>query len=166
MIAFMVKSGGVGLAAPQIGLLKRIFVMQTKSGYEVVINPIITPGRGVTVGQEGCLSVPGLLANVSRHEQVSMSYQTPKGTKKRVTLQGFRARVAPHELDHLNGKLFSDRLAKEVRNAVVTEPQMLGHKEIFQALLHFLTVTPKESSGLGRRGCRQMNMAGSRSPWW
>jgi peptide deformylase len=64
------------------------------------------------VVQEGCLSIPGLNASVACYEQISMSYQTPRGKARRVTLQGYRARIAQHKLGHLNGKLFIDRCSK------------------------------------------------------
>ena len=72
MITFMHASKGVGLAAPQIGLLKRIFIMDTDSGPEIVINPILTPGRGVVGGQEACLSVSTFA--VRHHAEYSAPY--------------------------------------------------------------------------------------------
>ncbi len=115
---------GVGLAAPQIGVLERGSVIDVSRrrtrkgetlppshGFLVLINPTLVEGRGAQVPREGCLSVPDLLANVRRFEEVTVRTQTPGGGERIVRARGFEALALQHEIDHLDGKLFLDRVA-------------------------------------------------------
>lgn len=116
MMATMLTSNGVGLAAPQVGESIRLLVMNpypTKKGSEtlVVINPEITAkSKDKERAKEGCLSVPGLIGSVARFCEISVHYYDLDGTEKTLDLKGFPARVLQHELDHLDGLLFLDRL--------------------------------------------------------
>ena len=111
MFDTMYESGGVGLAAPQIGVLKRIVVMDTDDNQHVLINPQILEFSEVTsLGEEGCLSVPNQRAQVERAQVIRVLYHTLEGDVMETTFEGFPARIVQHEVDHLNGILFVDRL--------------------------------------------------------
>lgn len=126
MAETMAAAKGVGLAAPQVGRGLRVFVARLDEDPEgdglmdpnlgklhVVINPEIKRASDEMVeGVEGCLSIPGYVGDVMRHEAITMEYQDRRGTKKRIKLKGWLARVFQHEFDHLNGVLFVDRTEK------------------------------------------------------
>ena len=110
----------VGIAAPQIGVLQRIAIVDTSghkkygavsSGYMVLINPVIIKAEGERLGREGCLSLPDFTANVRRAFQVEVEYSTPEGKLEKLIAEDFEAVVIQHEIDHLNGILFLDRVA-------------------------------------------------------
>jgi peptide deformylase len=115
-------SPGVGLAAPQIGVLKRISVIdisRTKAASLlrhvekklILINPILLSATGVQIPREGCLSVPDFLANIKRYVSVKIRSQDEKGEERIIEAEGFLALAIQHEIDHLDGKLFLDRVA-------------------------------------------------------
>ena len=109
----------VGLAAPQVGSRLRIAVMDGTGhpnvsaghGLLVLVNPVIEAAEGAVVGREGCLSVPDFTANVRRATRVRLRALDQSGALRTITLDGFEAIIAQHELDHLNGTLFLDRVA-------------------------------------------------------
>lgn len=109
MIATMHKAGGVGLAAPQVGVLRRIVVVETEPGeiYEL-INPVIIESSGSQTGHEGCLSLPGKWGICTRANYVTVEATNRKGERFRVTGKGLLARAFQHELDHLDGVLYPD----------------------------------------------------------
>lgn len=119
MIALMRAENGVGLAAPQIGILKRIVVIDPSGGADPqsikpMLNPIIefsSPLR--ETAEEGCLSLPGYRATVVRPAMISVKYQRTDGTSVSEFMQGFEARVAQHEFDHLDGITLMQR-GKEI----------------------------------------------------
>jgi len=110
--------GAVGIAAPQVGLLKRVCIVDaTKArrpvdnhGHLILVNPEITAWDGYAVGREGCLSVPDYTGNVIRAEKIRLKAQDIQGKSLEFEMEGFEARIAQHELDHLDGILFLDRL--------------------------------------------------------
>lgn len=109
--------GGVGIAAPQVGVQQRLILIDVskKKGTEnhgklVLINPEITQWEGYILGREGCLSIPDYTANVLRAEKIQLEAYDEAGVKKTYTMQGFEARAVQHEIDHLDGVLFLDRL--------------------------------------------------------
>ncbi len=115
MFSIMYASGGVGLAANQVALPYRLFVVNVTGrpdeGEELVfINPSLSRPRGTAVQEEGCLSLPGLRQDVRRPEKVVLDAWTLDGEQVRFDLDGFLARVVQHEFDHLEGRLFTDRL--------------------------------------------------------
>lgn len=129
MIETMRAAPGVGLAAPQVGVSLRVAVIEypededdpenTKRLYEI-INPEIIKKRGAEIGQEGCLSIPGLAADVERATQVVVRAQDRFGKEIRIKAYGWLARIFQHEIDHLAGTLMTDRavqLYKLVKNA-------------------------------------------------
>lgn len=117
------ESNGIGLAAPQIGVSRRFFVVvvpeskeddeiRTHSFRQVFINPVILSKEGSCRFEEGCLSVPGIWETVERPEKVEVEYTDISGVRKREIFEGLLARVIQHEYDHLDGVLFVSRLPK------------------------------------------------------
>lgn len=109
--------GAVGIAAPQVGRSQRIVIVDvsgrsktTNNGRMVLINPEITHWQGYAVGREGCLSVPDYTGNVIRAEQITLEASDEHGERTSYECGGFEARAVQHELDHLDGMLFLDRL--------------------------------------------------------
>lgn len=110
------ESPGVGVAAPQIGYDLRVFVVDVSPkhpghGLLVLLNPILLAGEGSVTGREGCLSVPDYTANVRRYSKVMVQGMNPEGRLLTLESEGFEAICLQHELDHLDGILFLDRVA-------------------------------------------------------
>ena len=103
------KEKGAGLAAPQIGILRRLAVVDVEEGYFEFINPVILQQKGEQTGWEGCLSVRGKSGVVSRPMKVKIAYQDRFGEKHTLPAKGFFARAICHELDHLDGVLYIDK---------------------------------------------------------
>ncbi len=108
MLETMYEAKGVGLAAPQVGVLERLVVIDIGEGPLVLINPKIIAREGENRDSEGCLSIPGRNEYVTRAEQVSVSYINMNGKKVTITGHGLLARALQHEIDHLDGILFID----------------------------------------------------------
>jgi peptide deformylase len=116
MIDTMRDAPGVGLAAPQVGVLERIFVWEVDEEHGVAINPVITRRSQETeVDAEGCLSLPGLLYPVERAAGVTLEGVDEHGAPIRIEAEGLQAVVFQHEVDHLDGVLFIDHLPEELR---------------------------------------------------
>jgi peptide deformylase len=109
MLRVMRGANGVGLAAPQVGVLERVVVMAPEGRPAVMVNPEIVSREGSQVGEEGCLSIPGLYGDVERAALVVVRCLDRKGRACEYELEGLSARVAQHEIDHLDGVLFIDR---------------------------------------------------------
>lgn len=111
MLKIMKEANGVGLAAPQIGILQRIIVI-APSGMKplALINPVITAADGSDTGEEGCLSIPGLYGEVTRPDRVEVEGYDRKGRHVGFEMNGMAARVVQHEIDHLDGVLFIDKV--------------------------------------------------------
>jgi len=115
-------NGGVGLAAPQVGVNKRLIVVSLMKDYEdetfrtiAMINPEIIEHSGETcVDVEGCLSVPGESGDVTRYNWVKVTFLDPEGKKYAMRLENLAARIVQHEIDHLNGVLFTDKVEEKV----------------------------------------------------
>lgn len=123
MFKVMYRTGvGVGLAAPQVGWSTRLFIMNPDTNTKkpeaqrVFFNPVISPFGSEVPIDEGCLSVPGFRHKIRRFESVRLVAETPKGKIEEV-FTGFPAQIVQHEMDHLNGRLFIDRLDVEGRQA-------------------------------------------------
>ena len=116
--------GCVGIAAPQVGDLRRVIVVDVtghkkatdKHGLLVMINPRITGAQGAVVTREGCLSVPDFTGNVERKAALGVRYLTPAGREAELETSGFEAVVLQHEIDHLDGILFLDRIVNVKRD--------------------------------------------------
>lgn len=130
----MFELKGVGLAAPQVGVaLRLMLVCPTGAPGEerVLLNPrIVTSGPNV-LGEEGCLSFPGIYGHVERAKQVRVTYQDLDGRAQTLDLEGFVARIVQHEGDHLDGKVFVDRLSPEERLGI--EPDLAELRARFAA---------------------------------
>lgn len=112
MTKIMFESGGIGLAAPQCGVKKRIFLMGNQEKLIVCINPEILESSGENRAQEGCLSFPKLWLTVKRPETVKVKYQQLSGNVVEQELGDLPSRVFQHEFDHLNGICFDTKVAK------------------------------------------------------
>ncbi|KNF08738.1 peptide deformylase Def [Gottschalkia purinilytica] len=110
MIETMYKEEGVGLAAPQVGILKRVVVIDVGEGLFTIINPEIIEEQGEIIDYEGCLSIPGQSGKVSRPAKIKVKYTDIDGNEKIVEAEGFLARAFCHEIDHLDGVLYIDKL--------------------------------------------------------
>jgi len=107
----MFAAPGAGLAANQVGVLLRVCVVKgDQNQVWGLVNPELVRGEGLQVGYEGCLSFPGWVGEVARYEKVVVKGRNRKGKEVRITSTGFTARAFQHELDHLDGILFTDRL--------------------------------------------------------
>lgn len=124
MIETMHIEDGVGLAAPQIGISKRIFIAcpTAKKGEEhVMVNAQIYQSSGSEIGIEGCLSLPGISGEVARAKRLKLKYQDRQGQWQDVEFLDFFARVVQHEMDHLNGMLLIDRLDFQKRQEALAQ---------------------------------------------
>jgi len=127
MIESMWHQVGIGLAAPQVGISLRIVVMDDgKGGARALINPVITDRSGTVREEEGCLSLPGIFADVERSKWVRVSAQDEAGRPISFEAQGLRAKVIQHEIDHLDGVLFIDRLPPVARDRIKKRIQKQG----------------------------------------
>lgn len=115
MIDTMYEADGVGLAAPQVGILRRIFVIDVGEGPIVCINPEILETSGSQTDDEGCLSLPGYYAPVCRPNYVKFRFLNEDMEECVMEGEGLFARAVLHENDHLNGILFKDRAQKETK---------------------------------------------------
>jgi len=122
MLATMRDNEGVGLAANQIGRLKRVFVAAIEDEEYVIVNPILTGWSETTeTGPEGCLSIPGIQVDVERALAVTISGQDISGKPLQIEASDLLARVLQHEVDHLDGVLILDRTDRESRRAAMRE---------------------------------------------
>lgn len=110
MAETMYKADGVGLAAPQVGILRRVCVVDVGDGLIELINPVITEKSGSQKGNEGCLSVPDRFEEVTRPNKVTVKAQNRMGENIEIKAEGFLARAFCHEIDHLDGILYIDRV--------------------------------------------------------
>ena len=118
---------GIGLAAPQVGLSHRIIVMDdSKGGVEALINPVIESRSGTIREEEGCLSLPGIFADVERSRLITVSALDRDGKPFSFEATGLKARVVQHEMDHLDGVLFIDRLPPVTRDRIKKKIQKEG----------------------------------------
>ena len=112
----MNSKNGVGLAAPQVGILKRVVVIDVGEGKIELVNPEIIETDGVQNGSEGCLSVPGVFGEVERPMRVKVKAQDRNGNKIIVEGEELLARALCHECEHLDGKLFLDRVTRFIED--------------------------------------------------
>ena len=103
---------GAGLAAPQIGIPQRVVVIDVDEGFYEMVNPVIISTKGEQSGPEGCLSVKGKQGTVIRPYKVKAEYRDRTGKKHKLTADGFFARAVCHELDHLDGILYTDKASE------------------------------------------------------
>lgn len=122
MLATMREQEGVGLAANQVGRLKRILVAAVEDDEYVLVNPVIEEASETTESvPEGCLSIPGIQVEVERPTEITISGQDASGEPIRIEAEGLLARVFQHEVDHLDGVLILDRTDRASRKAAMRE---------------------------------------------
>ena len=111
---------GIGLAAPQVGHSVRLLVVGDEEGrgVQALVNPVITESGGSVTAEEGCLSLPGIFADVTRAQWVKLEARDLEGRPITITARGLRSRVFQHEIDHLDGVLFIDRLDPVTRDRI------------------------------------------------
>ncbi len=127
--------GGVGIAAPQVGRIQRVVIVDCSvtrkpvpnHGKLILINPEVLSWEGMEVGREGCMSVPDYTGNVIRATGLTLAAQNQHGEQLELEFEGFEARAVQHEMDHLDGMLFLDRLVSRrndlFRRKVYQEPK-------------------------------------------
>ncbi len=129
------QAQGLGLAANQVGVLKRVFVVNlshVKEGESplVLINPVLTDKAGEIIGEEGCLSIPGIYEDVLRAKNVTFKGIDLTGKETIIQAEDLLSRVMQHELDHLNGILFIDHLSKIKREEIDTKLDKISEKSL------------------------------------
>ena len=130
MVEVMIRDNGVGLAAPQIGVSKRIFVMDADGELYIFINPeLVELSEESEETREGCLSVPGVDALVSRSTRAIVEGLNLDGEPIRLEGEGIIARAIQHEMDHLNGNLYLDRVSTARRQSLINEFQRKQREE-------------------------------------
>jgi peptide deformylase len=120
MTETMYDEVGIGLAAPQVGIAKRLIVIADEEGrgVQALLDPAIVDRGGEMTGEEGCLSIPGVFAPVTRAAWVKVEARSVDGKPLTINARGLRARVLQHEIDHLDGVLFIDRVDPMVRDRI------------------------------------------------
>jgi len=122
MIALMHDADGVGLAATQVGILRRVFVFHNEGEDRIIVNPVLSStGGGTEVDEEGCLSLGPVRMPVERAVDVTLEGVDAHGASLRLELEGLPARVVQHEIDHLDGKLIVDRTDPESRREAMAQ---------------------------------------------
>jgi peptide deformylase len=124
MLETMYRAPGIGLAAPQVGVAERLIVVDIAEGEErrplAMVNPeIVWRSDERATAEEGCLSLPGKFADVTRPQQVRVRYTTDQGEERELAAEGLLARCVQHEVDHLDGTLFVDHLTALKRNMIM-----------------------------------------------
>lgn len=131
MIRIMRESDGVGLAAPQVGWSVRLLVLNEGNGApdEILINPEIKRRRGRVIGEEGCLSFPGIYVQVERAVEVDVEYTDRNGERRTETRKDFAARIIQHEFDHLENVLLIHRMSPADRVRVKRELEAMTRSD-------------------------------------
>lgn len=129
MFSVMYENKGIGLAAPQVGLSRRLLVIDVREDGKpvyVMINPRIIKREGENEGEEGCLSLPDIFGEIKRAESIEVTYVDRDGEEQTLVAEGMLARAIQHEIDHLNGVLFIDRLEKGRRRQIESQLRELA----------------------------------------
>ncbi len=140
MLATMYDAPGVGLAAPQVGVLTRLFVMDcapkdAKPEPMVLINPeVVALGQELIEAEEGCLSVPDFYEDVTRPGSVTIQWHGRDGAEHSGTFEGLAAKCIQHEIDHLNGKMFLDHLSALKRSIITKKMKKLKRERAAEQL--------------------------------
>lgn len=116
MVETLHAVGGLGLAAPQVGILKRVCIVDYEDQLFELVNPVLVRSSGKCVDNEGCLSVVGFRGLVERPSVIDVEYYDRNGVKRTQHAEGYFARVFLHEMDHLDGVLFPDKMLKKIKD--------------------------------------------------
>ena len=148
MFEIMYESRGVGLAANQVNLPIRLFIANPSGDKEegpelVFINPEINRAKGAVEAEEGCLSLPGINADVKRNKSLCVNAYDLNGNEINVEVSGFLGRIVQHEIDHLDGVLFIDRLTEELRSPI--SEQLQAFETMFETRQKSGDVAPNEA---------------------
>lgn len=135
MYETMAAYQGVGLAANQVGVLQRVFVIDVPTGDDsrvrrAIVNPVLDRAEGADTAEEGCLSMPGIYEDVKRALRVRVRGQDEHGAPFEIEAEGYLARAIQHETDHLNGVLFTDRLSPLRRQFLKKDLDSLARGEV------------------------------------
>lgn len=137
MFETMDDAYGVGLAAPQVGILKRVITIDDNNEENktrmYMINPVITRKEGSEVCREGCLSIPGKQGDVERATDIDVTYENLDGEKIEMNAKDFLARIIQHEIDHLDGVLYTDRAIQMYK--ILDEEKGIDEEEIWDLFL-------------------------------
>lgn len=125
MFDIMYEAPGIGLAAPQIGVQKQLFVYDIGDGADVLINPVVVESSGEWVYEEGCLSIPGLYVEMVRPKEILLRGINIDGEEVSVEADELLSRLFQHELDHLNGVLMFERMTPDQRTEALAEYRRL-----------------------------------------
>lgn len=126
MLATMYEAPGLGLAAPQVGVQKRLFVYDIGDGPRTIVNPVISDARDEWTYDEGCLSIPGLSIEIVRPKEIHLTGYDLDGNEVSIEADELLARLFQHELDHLDGRLMLERLDEAQRKAAMKELRRLA----------------------------------------
>ena len=136
MLECMYQNNGIGLAAPQVGILKRLVVIDCSDNKDIkkplkLINPEITKlSKNISEFEEGCLSLPSQYAKVMRPSEITLKYKNIEGLNCESEFSGLEATCIQHEIDHLDGKLFVDHISKLKKNIIIKKLKKLKKKNI------------------------------------
>lgn len=142
MMATMKNAHGIGLAAPQVNILKRFFVCSLGAEPIVVINPVIRKSRMTQNSSEGCLSIPmgGIAEKIVRHDLIDVEFFDINMNRQRMKLSGYNSRVFQHEYDHLDGVLFIDHMTAAGREMVLYRLEQARKENRFR--IHYDMIMP------------------------
>ena len=122
MFELMINSQGIGLAAPQVGISKRLVVIAHQNEPLILFNPrIVKKSLKKEINEEGCLSIPDVFGNVKRHQKITVKADLASGDKTTLQAGGLLARVIQHEVDHLDGILFIDKIEEYINDSQQNE---------------------------------------------
>ena len=137
MAAIMISHGGIGLAANQLGLPYRVFIIKSNPNIACFNPLIVNYSENKTILDEGCLSLPGINAKVKRSNSIRIRYTQPNGETVTNTWNGLTARICQHEYDHLNGVLFTDHLSNlQLKIAIKKANTKFGNKYVLSDFKH------------------------------
>lgn len=122
MKTVMLQANGLGLAAPQVGINKQLFIMKdSKDNIIEIINPELISSEGDNLSKEGCLSAPNIYLNVHRAEYVTIKYKNMAGEEKKAVAEGLEARIIQHEMEHLMGDFYFNRVNRATRKIALAQ---------------------------------------------
>lgn len=129
LVRLMHRHDGVGFAAPQAGISRKVAVVWFENELHVLANPVVESSEGEQEGEEGCLSFPGIYGNISRPLKIAVRHKDISGEERLTEAEGFLARAFLHEMDHLEGKLLIDHFSPMKRSMAKKKMQKMAEEE-------------------------------------